>query len=169
MKYFIYRGEGNGELEKLTEVTDQKTYTVTGLKPKTQYRFAVSAYNGKRESAKSNIITINTASIPVSGVTLSVDTTSLEVGQTAKVSVTITPADTTDGSDISYATSNSLVASVDGNGTITAKSAGTATIYATVSGVKSNIVNMTIYEQLVDITSLTASNTTTTSTQLTWQ
>ena len=62
MKFYIYRGVGSsGELTKIAEVTDAKTYTDTGLQPKTIYRYAVSAYNGLRESDKSNIITVTTA------------------------------------------------------------------------------------------------------------
>lgn len=65
MKYYIYQGTGtSGELTKIAEVTDQKTYTVTGLQAKTTYRFAVSSYNGLRESAKSNIVTVTRSEIP---------------------------------------------------------------------------------------------------------
>ena len=92
MKYYIYQGLGDsGELTKIAEVTDVKTYTATGLKPNTKYRFAVSAYNGLRESAKSNIITVTTAQIPVQSITLAISKTSFEVGETAKITVTLTP------------------------------------------------------------------------------
>lgn len=38
MKYYVYRGIGSsGELTKIGEVTDTKTYTDTGLQPKTVY------------------------------------------------------------------------------------------------------------------------------------
>lgn len=65
MKYHIYQGIGQeGELKKICDVENQTTYTVEGLTPETVYRFAVTADNGSRESAKSNIITITTADIP---------------------------------------------------------------------------------------------------------
>lgn len=61
MKYYIYQGVGaDGELVKIAEVTDKKEYTATGLTANSTYRFAVSAYNGLRESAKSNVITVKT-------------------------------------------------------------------------------------------------------------
>ncbi|PWT69177.1 hypothetical protein DKZ26_04790, partial [Limosilactobacillus reuteri] len=61
MKYYIYRGVGaDGELVKIAEVTDKKEYTATGLTANSTYRFAVSAYNGRHESAKSNIVTVKT-------------------------------------------------------------------------------------------------------------
>jgi len=98
LKYYIYQGLGaDGELTKIAEVTDQKTYTVTGLQAKTTYRFAVSSYNGLRESAKSNIVTVTTSQIPVQSITIAIDKTALEVCCTAKVSVTVTPANETDG------------------------------------------------------------------------
>lgn len=43
MKYYIYQ---NGE--KVKEVDDEKTVTITGLKANTKYSFAVSAFNGVR-------------------------------------------------------------------------------------------------------------------------
>ncbi|UAW59505.1 hypothetical protein K3F51_06720 [Limosilactobacillus reuteri] len=61
MKYYIYQGVGSdGELTKIAEVTDKKEYTATGLTANSTYRFAVSAYNGRHESAKSNIVTVKT-------------------------------------------------------------------------------------------------------------
>lgn len=61
MKYYIYQGVGaDGELVKIAEVTDKKEYTATGLTANSTYRFAVSAYNGRHESAKSNIVTVKT-------------------------------------------------------------------------------------------------------------
>ena len=74
LKYYIYQGLGNsGELSKAAEVTDVKTYTVTELEANTVYRFAVSAYNGVRESAKSNIVTAVTAKTPVQYIVLATD------------------------------------------------------------------------------------------------
>ncbi|MBM6708468.1 phage tail protein, partial [Ligilactobacillus salivarius] len=39
MKYYIYQGlSDSGKLTKIAEVTDVKTYTVTGLEANTKYR-----------------------------------------------------------------------------------------------------------------------------------
>ena len=98
MKYYIYQGlSDSGELTKIAEVTDVKTYTVTGLEANTKYRFAVSTYNGLRESAKSNIITVTTAQISVQSITLAISKTSFEVGETTKITVTLTPPNQTSG------------------------------------------------------------------------
>lgn len=169
MKYYIYQGEGaDGELKKVAEVTDKKTYTATGLKANTAYRFAVSAYNGLRESAKSNIVTVNTSAIPVQSITLAIDKTSLEVGQSAKVTVTITPTNETDGSAV-LTSSNTKVATVDGSGNVKAIGAGTATITAKVGEKSSNVISLTVYEALVNVSDLTSKNVTANSVELDWK
>lgn len=168
MKYYIYQGEGtDGELQKVAEVTDQKAYTATGLNANSTYRFAVSAYNGLRESAKSNIITVNTNAIPVPSITLAIDKTSLEVGQSAKITVTITPTNETDGSAV-LTSSNTQVATVDGSGNVEAVGAGSATITAKVGEKSSNVISLTVYEALVNVTNLTDTNVTANSVDLAW-
>ena len=168
MKFYIYQGTGaDGELTKIGEVENAKTYTVTGLKAHSTYRFAVSAYNGLRESAKSNIITVQTQAIPVQSITLAIDKTALEVGQSAKITVTITPADETDGA-ATLTSSDDKVATVDNDGNVRAIAPGTATISAKVGEKTSNIISLTVYEALVTVTNLISKNVTTNSTDLAW-
>lgn len=168
MKYYIYQGLGaSGELTKIAEVTDKKTYTVTGLKAKTTYRFAVSSYNGLRESAKSNIVTVTTSEIPVQSITITIDKTALEVGGKAKVSVTVTPTDETDG-DYTLTSTTPTVATVDQSGNIKAIAPGTTTIKATIGTKTSNVVTIKVYEALVNVSNLTSSNVTTNSVGLSW-
>lgn len=160
MKYYIYQGNGtDGELQKIAEVEDKKEYTVTGLSANTTYRFAVSSYNGLRESAKSNVITVKTSVVPVQSITLSIDKTSLEVGGTAKVNVTITPTNETDGS-ANLTSSSDEVATVDGAGNVKAIAPGKATITAKVGGKVSNVISLTVYEALVSVTNLASENVT---------
>lgn len=168
MKYYIYQGTGtDGELTKIAEVEDKKEYTVTGLTANSTYRFAVSSYNGLRESAKSNVITVKTSAIPVEGITLAIDKTALEVGGTAKVTVTITPANETDGTAV-LASSNTQVATVDGDGNVKAIAPGTATISATIGEKTSNVISLSVYEALVNVTNLAATNVTPNSLDLSW-
>lgn len=168
MKYYIYQGIGSdGELKKVAEVTDKKEYTATGLTANSTYRFAVSAYNGLRESAKSNVITVKTSAIPVQSITLAIDKTALEVGGTAKVTVTITPANQTDG-EVTLTSSNSQVAAVDNEGNVRAIASGTATITAKIGEKVSNAISLTVYETLVTVTNLTANNITPNSIDLSW-
>lgn len=168
MKYYIYQGVGeSGELTKIAEVTDQKTYTVTGLQAKTTYRFAVSSYNGLRESDKSNIVTVTTSQIPVQSIAIAIDKTALEVGGTAKASVTVTPANETDG-NYTLTSTTPTVATIDQSGNIKAVAPGTTTIKATVGTKTSNVVTITVYEALVNVSNLTQSNVTTNSVGLSW-
>lgn len=168
MKFYIYQGVGtDGELKKVAEVEKKKEYTVTGLTANSTYRFAVSSYNGLRESAKSNVITVKTSAIPVQSITLAIDKTALEVGGTAKVTVTITPANETDGAAV-LTSSNAQVATVDNDGNVRAVAPGTTTITAKIGGKTSNVISLTVYEALVDVTNLTSSNITPNSIDLSW-
>ena len=168
MKYYIYQGLGDaGELKKIAEVTDAKTYTATGLQANTTYRFAVSAYNGLRESSKSNIVTVKTNAIPVQSITLAIDKTALEVGQTAKISVTITPANETDGGAV-LESSNTQVATVDNSGNVQAVGIGSATITAKVGTKASNVISLTVYEALVNVADLKVTGQTANSVDLSW-
>ncbi|WP_347981292.1 Ig-like domain-containing protein [Limosilactobacillus portuensis] len=168
MKFYIYQGVGtDGELKKVAEVENKKEYTVAGLTANATYRFAVSSYNGLRESAKSNVITVKTSATPAQSITLAIDNTALEVGGTAKVTVTITPANETDGAAV-LISSNPQVATVDGAGNVKAIAPGTATITATIGGNTSNVISLTVYEALVDVTNLTSSNITSNSVDLSW-
>lgn len=169
MKFYIYQGMGtDGELKKIAEVENKKEYTVTGLTANSTYRFAVSSYNGLRESAKSNVITVNTSASPVQSITLEIDNTALEVGGTAKVTVTITPANETDGAAV-LTSSNTQVATVDNSGNVRAVAPGTATITAKIGDKTSNVISLTVYEALVNVTNLAASNVTSNSLDLTWE
>ena len=168
MKYYIYKGVGtDGELQKIAEVENKKEYTFTGLSANTTYRFAGSAYNGLRESSKSNVSTVKTAAIPVQSITLAIDKTALEVGGTAKVTVTITPANETDGPAV-LTSSNSQVATVDNAGNVRAGAPGTATISAKIGAKTSNVISLTVYEALVNVTNLTSKNVTPNSVDLAW-
>lgn len=167
MKYFIYQAEGNAALQKVAEVTDKTTYTVSNLKAKTTYRFAVSAHNGLRESEKSNVVTVATSGISAVSVTLTINSTSLEVGGIAKASVTVNPTNQTDGAVI-YTSSNPQVATIDTNGNIRALRTGTTDIKATVGGVESSLVRITVYEALVNVSGLRGSNVTANSVTLNW-
>lgn len=167
MKYFIYQAEGNAALQKVAEVTDKTTYTASNLKAKTTYRFAVSAHNGLRESEKSNIVTVATSGISAVSVTLTINSTSLEVGGIAKATVTVNPANQTDGA-VAYTSSNPQVATVDTNGNVRALKTGTTDIKATVGGVQSSMIRITVYEALVNVSGLRSSNVTANSVTLNW-
>lgn len=169
LKYYIYQGLGNsGELNKTVEVTDVKTHTVTGLEANAVYRFAVSAYNGVRESTKSNVVTAVTTKIPVQYIVLATNKTSFEVGETAKITITLTPSNQTGGAPTLTST-DADVATVDNSGNLQVVGAGTATITATLSGKTSNALKIKAYEALVNVSNLVSSDVTANSVTLNWK
>ena len=113
------------------------------------------------------MISVKTSAIPVQSITLAIDKTALEVGGTAKVTVTITPANETDGAAV-LTSSNTQVATVDGAGNVKAIAPGTATITAKIGEKVSNVISLTVYEALVNVTNLAATNVTPNSLDLSW-
>lgn len=161
MIYYIYQNN-----EKIKEVTDAKTVTITGLAPNTEYTFAVSAWNGIRESEKSNVVTVTTSAIPVTAITLTISKT-MEVGNSIKATVTLAPTDATNKT-VTYSSSDVTIATVAVDGTVKALKPGTVTITATASSGKSATAAITVYEALVTVTSLASSNVTASSITLKW-
>ncbi|AXN36182.1 phage tail protein [Latilactobacillus curvatus] len=161
MIYYIYQNN-----EKIKEVTDAKTVTITGLAPNTSYTYAVSAWNGIRESAKSNIVTVTTSAIPVTAITLSISQT-MEVGNSIKATVTLAPTDATNKA-VTYKSSDTTIATVAADGTVKAIKPGTVTITATASSGKAATATIKVYEALVTVTSLATSNVTSSAVTLTW-
>ena len=67
--------------------------------------------------------------IPVKSVTVTPDTATLKIGETTTLTAEVLPTDATDPT-ITWTSSDETVATVDENGKVTAKTAGTATIKA---------------------------------------
>lgn len=84
-----------------------------------------------------------TGGTEVTSVTLNRDTLNLEVGETGKLSATVWPDSAADKS-ITWSSSNTDVASVISNGTVTAKKAGTAVITATAVNGKNASCTVTV-------------------------
>jgi uncharacterized protein YjdB len=168
MDYYIYQGlkSDGSDAKKVATVTDKLTYTVTGLAPNTTYYFYVSAYNGLRESAKSTLLTVATSAIPLTGIVLSIDKQALEVGGTAALTVTVTPADETSGTP-TLASSDTDVATISGK-TVKAIAPGTTSITAKLGEVSATAITLTVYEALKTIATLVKGTVTTTSVVLNW-
>ncbi len=111
-------------------------------------------YKGTGESllVKNGALTVDnppcTVTVPVSSVSLSVSSVSLAVGQSRRVTATVSPSNATDRS-VSWKSSDTSVASVEQNGTVWGKKAGTATITATAGG-KSASLTVTVPGQVSD-------------------
>lgn len=104
--------------------------------------------------------TIEVQNIQVSGIRLDREELSLVVGETAKVSATVTPDDAFDKS-VKWASDKSSIASVSDDGEITAKAEGTATITVTsVSNPKvSASCKVTVSPKEIHVTSVSLSET----------
>lgn len=80
-----------------------------------------------------------TVYVPVTGVTLNKDKATLNRGETVRLEATINPEDASDRS-VTWESDNPKVASVDGNGLVTALKKGTATITASAGGKSASFV-----------------------------
>lgn len=79
-------------------------------------------------------------------ITLNRQKAAITVGNTLQLTATITPADAADKT-ITWMSDNNDVATVDDNGLVTAKSAGTANIIATTSNHLAAVCNITVREK----------------------
>lgn len=161
MIYYIYQNN-----KKIKEVKDVKTATITGLSANTSYTFAVSAWNGKKESPKSNVVTVRTSKIPATAIKITI-TDYMETGQSVKAVVSLTPTDTTD--TVTYKSSDNNTATVYADGTVKALKTGSVTITATATSGRTATAKIEIYEPMVTVKNLVASKTTARGTTLTWQ
>lgn len=84
-------------------------------------------------------VTVQPDAIPVTGVTVTADRTSLYNGEVAVLTATVLPENATDKT-VTWASSDETVATVDANGRVTAVSAGSVTITAAAGGVTSEAV-----------------------------
>jgi uncharacterized protein YjdB len=98
--------------------------------------------------------------VAVTGVTLSPTTATLLVGATQQVTPTVAPATATNKT-VTYASSNTAVATVNSSGLITAVAAGSATITVTTQdGAKTATCAVTVTASNVAVTSVSLSPTT---------
>ena len=99
-------------------------------------------------------VTVEKKQIPVTEVRLSESTVGIVEGSTYKLTATVLPENTTDSKSVSWSSSNSEVATVDANGTVTAKRAGTAVITATSTNGKSAGCTVTVSKKEIPITEI---------------
>ncbi len=86
-----------------------------------------------------------TVTVPMTSITVTPNALNLAKGATSQLTVEFTPTDTTDTKTIQWESDNPTVATVDSNGLVTAHSAGTANIKATVNNLTSVCaVNVTV-------------------------
>lgn len=156
-KLNLYKGD---ELVTSAErQEDGKTkVTIDGLDPNTDYAaglYQVSFSNENGESGKVDVPAFKTKPINVTGVTLDKTTLSLEEGATDNLVATVAPSTATNKA-VSYTSSNTDVATVDGNGQVTAVASGTANIEVTTEdGGKTATSTVTVTAKQIPVTGVT--------------
>lgn len=114
--------------------SDKKVVTVKNgnltAKSKGTATITAKTTNGKKATCK---VTVKSNDVSVESITLDKTSLNLEVDETATLTATVKPDNATNKA-VTWSSSNSLVASVDSKGVVTAKKAGSATITATAGG-----------------------------------
>ncbi len=86
------------------------------------------ALDGSGVSGTANI-TVSVANVPVTGIEVTPETSTVEVGQPVSLTATILPANATN-TNVNWITSNNSLATVDGSGNVTTLAVGNVTITA---------------------------------------
>ena len=119
---FKYSGLGSNKSGQWLFRNGRVAYGYTG-----SYKSGNTTYNVVKGQVKSK-----SSSVPVSSIAITSNTSnvSVKVGSSISTSYSITPSNATN-KGVTWRSSNSNVASVDGNGKVTGRSVGTATISVT--------------------------------------
>lgn len=96
--------------------------------------------------------------IAVTKVTLSETTAKMTIGGELELTATIEPKNATD-QRLTWSSSDTGVATVDSNGKVTAKAAGTATITATAASGITAACEITVSDELIEVTAVTLDRT----------
>ncbi len=103
--------------------------TVTPVKPGSAV-ITVTVKDAKGEYTDICNVTVTDKKVAATGITLDAETKSMTAGDKVKLTATVTPEDSTD--IVAWKSSDETVATVDENGNVTAKAAGTAKITASI-------------------------------------
>ena len=106
-----------------------------------------------------------TTTVDVEKVSLNKSATTLTEGESETLTATITPSNATGDKTVKWSSSNEAVATVDSNGKVTAKKAGTAVITATSSNGKTASCTVTVKQKEIAITGIGLNKSTTSLTE----
>ncbi len=148
--YHIYIREGeNGELIHLDTIpASNSSYKYTNLNEDTYYKLSLRSFHrdseGNEKLSSFAYTTTITDDGSVDGVTFTSAKTSLSIGNTYRFKASVIPS-YAENRSVTYSSSNPSVASVDEDGYVTAKKAGTADITVTsVEGAFKDTVRVTV-------------------------
>ena len=120
------------------------------------YRYNYYRYYGETVRP---VYGVSSAFIAVTGVKLNINSLSLAVGDTRKLTETVSPSNATDKSVI-WSSSNLSIATVSSSGVVTAKAAGSATITVTTcDGNKKASCAVTVQAQTIAVTGVSLDKT----------
>lgn len=135
-------------------VEGESPLAITGLEPNTNVsegEYQAVRVEDDRESERVDIPAFTTLPIEVTGVSVNPTTLDLETGNTGTLEATVTPTNATN-QNVTWQSSNTDVATVSG-GTVTAVSAGSATITVTTEdGGETAACAVTVTDPVVDVT-----------------
>ncbi|WP_054957422.1 leucine-rich repeat protein [Paenibacillus dakarensis] len=135
----------------VAEVDDNGVVT-----PKTAGTATITVTTVDGNKTASSVVTVSNPVVAVTGVTLNQGSLNLIAGGASEtLAATVTPTDATN-QDVTWESSNPAVADVDGNGVVTPRTAGTATItVTTVDGNKTASNVVTVSNPVVKVTGVT--------------
>lgn len=147
--YNLYR-----DGEKIASGLTEKAYVDNGLDANTTYEYQVSAENSFGESPLSEKIEVTTSPINVSGVSISPTSATITVDEIQSLTTTVEPKNATN-QRVSFSSSDTSVASVQSDGKVTGKKAGTAIITVkSEDGDKTATCDITVTPKPVPVTGL---------------
>ena len=137
---------------------DEKSGVVTAVAAGTAI-ITATAVDGSKVTATCKI-TVTNPVVKVTKVTLNKTTASVVKGKTLTLTATVTPTNATN-KNVTWKSSNTKIATVDGNGKVTAVAAGTATITCTAKADKSKSATckITVTNPAVKVTKLRMNKT----------
>ena len=158
-----YASSGDGDLVERNNVYNNSGSPETrGSVPNPSYSYSLQSATDAR-SAVINGAGVNggITEVPVTGVSVSPTSSSLQVGQTQQLTATVSPSNATNNG-VSWSSSNTGVATVNSSGLVSGVSAGNATITVrTDDGGYTATCNVTISEGNVPVTGVSVSPTST--------
>jgi LPXTG-motif cell wall-anchored protein len=111
----------------------------------------VTTVDGSKTATCTVTVEDEIVTVPVTGVSLDKTSLTLTTGKSDTLTATVAPANASNKA-VSWASSNTSVATVDQNGKVTAVSAGTATItVTTVDGSKTATCTVTVEDEIVTV------------------
>lgn len=139
----------NKSVSWTSDDTSVATVSSTGLVTAKSAGTATITCKAKDGSGKQTTCNISVKEyVKPTSITLSASKASLTEGETLQLKATVSPSDAVDKT-VTWMSDNTTVATVDNNGLVTAKSAGTANIIATTSNNLATVCAITVKEKVI--------------------